>query len=157
MTSARPWRRFRGYCGLLLDRQLGPLNAEQLTALEKMQHSVKRITRLSNGMLQIGMESEPIMKLEDINDLIQQAMGEVKPVAESKRLTLHADVTVPAKPLWFEPWQIEQVLVNMLDNVCRLTPHGGRVYVKAFPAFETLAASTEQTLNYYYVRPNDGG
>jgi len=128
-----------GYCGLLLDRQLGPLNPDQVTALEKMQHSVKRMTRLANGMLQISMgselESEPILKLGDMHALIQQAMGEVRPVAESKQLTLHADVTPPKEQLWFEPWQIEQVLVNLLDNACRLTPRGGKVEVRAFPVF----------------------
>src|SRR5437762_6648757 len=35
-----------GYCGLLLDRRLGPLNPEQLKALEKMHNSARRMTWL---------------------------------------------------------------------------------------------------------------
>jgi signal transduction histidine kinase len=128
-----------GYCGMLFDRQLGPLNEGQLTALQKMQHSVRRMTRLANGMLQISMgrelDSEPKMKVGDIHALIQQAIDEVRPVAESKRLNLEADVTPPPEPLQFEPWQIEQVLVNLLDNACRLTPRGESIQVKAFPTF----------------------
>ncbi len=49
-----------GYCGLLLDRRLGPLNPEQLSALEKMLHSTKRMTRLTNGILQIGLGRESL-------------------------------------------------------------------------------------------------
>jgi signal transduction histidine kinase len=128
-----------GYCGMLFDRQLGPLNEGQLTALQKMQHSVRRMTRLANGMLQISMgcplESETATKVGDIHALIQRAIDEVRPVAESKQLNLKADVTPPPEPLHFEPWQIEQVLVNLLDNACRLTRRGEIVQVKAFPTF----------------------
>src|SRR5258706_8506803 len=42
-----------GYCGLLLDRRLGPLNPEQVSALEKMLVSTNRMTRLTNVVLQI--------------------------------------------------------------------------------------------------------
>ncbi|MBK5291003.1 MAG: HAMP domain-containing histidine kinase, partial [Acidobacteriia bacterium] len=128
-----------GYCGLLSDLQLGPLNPEQLNALEKMQRSAKRLTRLANAMLQISMgrelEFEPTMQLGDIQELIQQAIGEVRPVADSKRLKLLTNVTPPPEPLLFESSQIEQVLVNLLDNACRLTPCGGSIDVKAFPTF----------------------
>jgi signal transduction histidine kinase len=134
-----------GYCGMLFDRQLGPLNEGQLTALQKMQHSVRRMTRLANGMLQISVgrepDSEPAKKVGDINALIQRAIDEVKPVAESKQLNLNVDVTPPPEPLQFEPWQIEQVLVNLLDNACRLTRRGESVLVKAFPTFWDRRAS----------------
>jgi signal transduction histidine kinase len=128
-----------GYCGLLLDRRLGPLNPEQLSALEKMQHSAKRMTRLTNGMQQIGLGREssfaPMMKFGDIQDCIQLAIGEITPLAESKRLKLHVDVTPPPEQLLLEREKIEQVLVSLLDNASRVTPSGGDVHVKAFPTF----------------------
>lgn len=128
-----------GYCGLLLDRRLGPLNTEQLKALDRMQHSAKRMTRLSNAMLQISMgrelSVEPMMKFGDLGARIKEAVGEVTPVAESKRLKIQVDVTPSPESLLFEPWQIEQVLVNLLDNSCRLTPRGGNISIKAYPVF----------------------
>jgi signal transduction histidine kinase len=128
-----------GYCGMLLDQQFGSLNPDQQNALEKMQHSARRMTRLANGMLQISMgrdlEFEASMKVGDIQKLIDQVIAEVKPIADSKRLQLQKDVTLPPQPLLYEPWQIEQVLVNLLDNACRLTPRGGVIQVRAFPTF----------------------
>jgi signal transduction histidine kinase len=116
-------------------------------------------------MLQISMgrqlESETAMKVGDIQALIQRAIDEVRPVAESKRLNLESDVKPPPEPLQFEPWQIEQVLVNLLDNACRLTASGGSVHVKAFPTFwdrrvthVTEAPSSGERRSNQIQRPN---
>ena len=128
-----------GYCGLLLDRRLGPLNPEQVSALEKMLLSTKRMTRLTNGILQISLGREttfaPRMKFWDIQDCIHQAIVEITPLAESKRLKLHVEVTPPPEQLMLEREKIEHVLVSLLDNACRVTPSGGDVQVTAFPTF----------------------
>ena len=41
----------------------------------------------------------------------------------------------PAGRLCFEPSQIEQVLINLLDNACKFTPTGGSIDVIAYPYF----------------------
>src|SRR5437763_13482407 len=38
----------QGYCSLLLDNQLGTVNAEQTKVLERMQRSIKRLSRLAS-------------------------------------------------------------------------------------------------------------
>jgi signal transduction histidine kinase len=44
-------------------------------------------------------------------------------------------ITSPPEPLHFEPSQIEQVVVNLLDNACRFAPKYGVVEVAAYPCF----------------------
>src|SRR5262249_48193492 len=103
------------------------------------QNSANRMTRLISGMLQISLGGalsfEPVMKFGDICTHVQRTVNEVAPIAEAKGLNLVLDVTAPPEPLLFEFCQMEQLLANLLDNACRLTPRGGRITVKGFPAF----------------------
>ena len=49
-----PLTAIQGYCSLLLDGQMGALTPEQTKILERMQRSVKRLARLTAGMLQMS-------------------------------------------------------------------------------------------------------
>ena len=47
----------------------------------------------------------------------------------------HADVAPPVITLFFEPGQIEQVLINILDNACKFAPRGGSIELRGYPYF----------------------
>jgi signal transduction histidine kinase len=44
-----------GYCGLMLGQQLGPITEEQQEVLERMQHSIKRLSRMATAMFQLSV------------------------------------------------------------------------------------------------------
>ena len=44
-----------GYCGLLLEEELGPLTEEQREVLGRMQNSTTRLSRLSDAMFQLSI------------------------------------------------------------------------------------------------------
>jgi signal transduction histidine kinase len=44
-----------GYCGLLVEGALGPLNGDQLESLQRMQHSLKKLTRMASAMFQLSV------------------------------------------------------------------------------------------------------
>jgi signal transduction histidine kinase len=126
-----------GYCGLLHERVLGPLNSGQLDIVQRMQHSVTKLTRMASTMLQLSVgnqiDGRPELKAAQIRVCIDHAIHEIVPVAANKKITLTVDVTDPDPPLSLEPEQIEQVLVNLLENACRFTPEGGEIQVLGYP------------------------
>jgi signal transduction histidine kinase len=135
-----PLTAFSGFCGLLVSEQLGPLNDQQKEALQRMQHSTKRISRMASAMFdlsigtQVGHDPEP--HEGDICECIKQAVHEILPLAREKQIGLHATSVIgPAQPLHFETSQIEQVLVNLLDNACKFTPKFGSIEVVGYPYF----------------------
>jgi signal transduction histidine kinase len=134
-----PLTAVQGYCALLLDGQLGTLNAEQFKVLERMQRSVRRLTRLTAGMFQMSVgpnaPRKPSRRCGDVQACIAQAVHEVTPVLESKQIQLRLDVGTPAENLLIDEMQIEQVMVNLLDNACRFTPRKGQIEVRAYPTF----------------------
>ena len=72
-----PLTALSGFCGLLASGELGPLDDQQKEALERMQHSTKRISRMASAMfdLSIGakVNPKPDLREGDIRERIKQA------------------------------------------------------------------------------------
>jgi len=127
-----------GYCGLLLSAALGSLNEDQKEVLRRMQHSVKRLSRMASAMFELSVGRQVKRQLQlregDIRECVEQAIHEVNPFADSKRITICVDLDPPG-PLYIESGQIEQVVVNLLDNACKFTPRGGEIDIRGYPFF----------------------
>jgi signal transduction histidine kinase len=135
-----PLTALSGYCGLLAAEELGPLNERQKEALQRMNHSTKRLSRMASAMfdLSLGPRVSPELQLRegDILERIRQALHEILPLAREKQISMSSEgVVAPSAPLFFDPSQIEQVLINLLDNACKFTPRNGSIEVRGYPYF----------------------
>jgi len=127
-----------GYCGLLLEEDAGPLSAEQAQILQRMQHNVRRLSRLSESMFQLSIprdvEQSPKLERANIRDSIDEALGDVTLFLEDKRILVSVDVE-SSEDLLFEPSQIQQAICNLLDNACKFTPRDGTIDIRGYPFF----------------------
>jgi signal transduction histidine kinase len=135
-----PLTALSGFCGLLASGQLGPLNARQEEALNRMEHSAKRISRMASAMFELGIgakvERKPDLRAGEIGERIKQALHEILPLAREKQISLKADdILPPGQTLYFDCSQIEQVLLNLLDNACKFTRREGSIEVRGYPYF----------------------
>ena len=134
-----------GYAKLLLDGQVGRLSTEQSKVIELVQQSAQRSYRLTNSILQTSVndstEIQPRLQAGNPGEVVAQAVSELAPLTEARNVKIQAEILPPTIPLKFDPSLILQVLVNLLDNSCRLTPKGGRVSVRGFPIFWDRRAS----------------
>ena len=144
-----PLTALNGYCGLLLTQPLGPLNQAQREVVQRMQQSAKRLARMSAAAFDLSIERQvkrrPELRPAEISDSVDQAIHEVSPLADEKRITLTTELTPPDQPLFYEPPQIERVLINILDNACKFTPKGGSIAVRGYPYFWDRRASRSRT------------
>jgi signal transduction histidine kinase len=128
-----------GYCGLLLGEQLGPLTEDQKEVLERMQYSAKRLSRMASAMFQLSIgqyvETKPNLQKGDVRECIDQAVHELMPFADEKRISFAVELSPVEEPLFFERSQLEQVLINILDNACKFTPRQGLVEIHGYPFF----------------------
>lgn len=131
-----PLTAVNGYCGLLQQQVLGPLNADQLGTLERMQHSLRKITRMATAMFQLSISQHvdrpPELRDAQIETCVNHALAEIAPIAGEKKIQIRANFTDPGGPLHLESQQIEQVLVNLLENACKFTPRGGHIEIRGY-------------------------
>jgi signal transduction histidine kinase len=128
-----------GYCGLLLSEELGPETEEQKEVLRRMQHSIKRLSGMASAMFELSVgrqvKREPDLRIADIRECAEQALHEIAPLAEGKRISVSLDVERETGLLFIDPGQIEQVLVNILENACKFTPRAGEIEIRGYPFF----------------------
>lgn len=128
-----------GYCGLLLSEALGPLSHDQQEVLRRMGESTKRLSWMTSAMfdLSIGrhVKKKPDLCRSEIRECVEQAVHEVMPFLDNKKIALSVDLDYTFGALYMDPRQIQRVLINLLDNACRFTPKKGSIEVRGYPFF----------------------
>jgi signal transduction histidine kinase len=128
-----------GYCDFLLAEPLGPLNEQQKEVLRRMLHSTKRLSRMATAMFQLSVGRQLKPRLDrrkgDLRDCVEQALHEIGPFAEEKRIGIAVDLVASGESLYFEAKQVEQLLINLLDNACKFTPKAGTIEIRGYPYF----------------------
>jgi signal transduction histidine kinase len=126
-----------GYCGLLSEQALGPLNGDQIDLLRRITHSLKKLSRMASEMfaLSVGRQSDRRLELREssMDACARHALHEIEPLAGEKKIAVTLNLKGAGAPLYLDAEQIEQVLVNLLENACKFTPKGGEVHVQGYP------------------------
>jgi len=134
-----PLTALSGYCGLLLSEPLGPLTTDQREVIQRMLNSTQRLSRMAAAMFQlsVGRQVKRAVDLHpgDIQSCLDQALHEISPFADDKSITITVDASPSMRQLFFEPGQVEQVLINILHNACKFTAKAGMIEVTGHPFF----------------------
>jgi len=134
-----PLTALSGYCGLLLSEPLGPLTKDQREVIQRMLNSTQRLSRMAAAMFQlsVGRQVKRSVDLQpgDIQSCLDQAMHEISPFAEDKSISITVDTSPCMRQLFFEPGQMEQVLINILHNACKFTARAGSIEIIGKPFF----------------------
>ena len=169
-----PLTALAGFSGLLAGQHLGTINTLQKEVLTRMEQSTKRLGRIADSLFRISLgqklEDRPQRVPASIDDCLKQAIHESMPLLRTKRITLTASgLFDPDGPLLFDPLQVQQVLLNLLDNAIKAVPLDGSVDVRGYPYFwerrwldmqgdmEERRAEHSQKANSYRVDVNDNG
>jgi len=134
-----------GYAGLLREQVLGPLNTSQIDLLRRMEYNLKKLTRLASEIFELSVVKQgnrrPELQECSIEVLLRRALDEVAPFGDEKNITVSLELSDSGAPLYLDPEQIGQVLVNLLENAIKFTPKGGHVAVRGYPAGWTSPAN----------------
>lgn len=112
----------------LLQGSGGALNTVQrrnfellLTTHQRLHHLVSDLldlSRLRYGDLQL--ESQPI----DLRSATQVACTVLRPLADRKALDLVIQIPVNLPPVMADPYRLQQILINLIDNAIQFTTSG---------------------------------
>ncbi len=120
------------------------LRQRQLKMLRSIEHQSNRMTVLINRMLELShiQTGQPLRHLGpvDLRNLVEQTIETARQLTEPE-LHLFELVLVPQTSqsswvVWGDEMKLEQVVLNLLENAIKYSPHGGPIQV----SLETKAA-----------------
>lgn len=124
-----PMTAIRSFAENMLDGVTGPLTEQQRIYLTRIKHSVARLARLANELLD-WLRSDNL-RLEHV------CIGQIATIVTEGLETVASDshVSLAVTPREHLPLiqgdldKLEQILVNLVGNAIKFTPSGGRVVV----------------------------
>jgi signal transduction histidine kinase len=124
-----PMNAIIGYTKLMLDGLDGDLTEQQTADLERVVQAADNLLGLINGLLDLAKIEAGKMELNveevDIPLVIDDVIELMRAGADSKSLSLRADVASTLPTAWADRARIRQVLVNLVANAVKFTEHGG--------------------------------
>jgi signal transduction histidine kinase len=127
-----PLNYIQGFASLLED---GELDAQQRRYVGDIHDASGRMLRMVNDLLDGAAVQAGKLAVQpdevDYARLVEEVLGQVRPLAERKRLALQADVGELGR-VRLDDQRIGQVLTNLLANAIKFTPRGGTIAVEVF-------------------------
>ncbi len=127
-----------GYLHMMLDEKLGGITELQREGLEVSVKSLQRLTNLIQKMLLFSSEQkEQELDISDfkIKDLLEHCATTLKTVADKQQVEIRTSVDDNLPLVRADEDKIIQVLINLTDNAIKFSPKGGRIELKAHPAY----------------------
>jgi PAS domain S-box-containing protein len=103
--------------------------------IDMMDRQIGRMVRLVDDLLDVSRISQGKINLRtgfiDLASSVNEAVETVRPLSESRGLSL--TVTLPAHPVFLnaDPIRLAQAVENLLNNACKFTDKGGSVWLTA--------------------------
>lgn len=141
------------YVTILLDGLAGEMNADQRDHLSTVLKSVQQLKTMIRDLLEASRVESGKLRIEPrciaLNDLVQQTIVMMEPLAKRKRIRLDVDLDGKLQLAYADPARVLQVLINLIDNAIKFTPAEGSVSVKV--------CGVDADPNFVYVSVTDTG
>lgn len=117
-----------GYNEVLRDGSFGPLTAEQVDTLKRMDHSARQLLELVTATLDMSRLETGRLPIEvtdfDVADLIHEVRAETRELQERSGLAFVWTVPSGAGRLRSDRVKLKVIVKNLLNNAVKFTPKG---------------------------------
>jgi two-component system sensor histidine kinase HydH len=112
-----------------VSRELGQDDPKQ-KKLNVVIQETARLEAMIREMLDFGRPLEMRIKEANLNDLVRESIGVVRPITENTGVELKTDLEGSLPLLLVDAQKVKQVLLNLLTNALEVSPGGSSIIVK---------------------------
>jgi signal transduction histidine kinase len=123
-------REAAGWMGQILEKDemaSMPRKSDFKRALGKIDDSVERARKITHQLLGFVQKTDAAVARVDINMLMDESAHLVEREAANKGITITTEKDEGLGPIYSDPYQIRQVLLNLITNAVHATPDGGTI------------------------------
>jgi two-component system sensor histidine kinase GlrK len=144
-----PLSTIRMGAGLLREGAEGPVTEGQKNLLAVLEKESNRLIGMLNSLLDLSKMEAGMMSFnlepKNIRPLIDQAVEEISPLVEAKRIHLEVMATEGLPIIKIDSERILQALRNIIGNAVKFTPEAGQVRISIRPIDHHVEVSVADT------------
>ena len=114
-------------------------------ALNKIEKGVERAKRITLQLLGFARKDDSVLAEVNLKELADEAIQLVTREAANKDIEIVQEMDIPENTIWSDPYQLRQVLLNLLTNAIHATGSGGNITIKLEVIGEEVALSVQDT------------
>ncbi len=137
--------------------QQGQSEERIVDCLQKIQASSNYLLGLINDILDMSKIESGKMKLEPVNFSMQEMLDTIteliKPQVTDKEIVFERKIDLPHTWFYADRMRISQVLINLLGNAVKFTPHRGRITLSV----QEVSAKEKEAKIYFAVQDTGVG
>jgi len=124
------------------EKELDPNWREQLDAIRT---NASRANIIVSDLLKFSRQSAPELTYRDLRETVEAALRLTAYLARTASVTLVSELPPAPVNLYYDPPQIEQVLINLIQNAIHAMPRGGMLKVGLCPDGHAAAIRVQDT------------
>jgi two-component system NtrC family sensor kinase len=107
-----------------------PPHSQQKEDLETIIEATTRCRDIVRGLLNFSRRNEPQKRLSNLNDVIHEALALTRNQAHLHRVAIQEEIDPALPAIVLDPYQIQEVAVNVILNAVDAMPDGGTLTVR---------------------------
>lgn len=104
---------------------------EALGYLSKMESEVGRCSRIIRNLLDFARQTEPMLRLVDVNQVIEQVLAMVGHQAQLQNVEVVKEFSPSLPKVTADFDQLQQIFTNLTLNAIQAMPEGGRLTLRS--------------------------
>jgi signal transduction histidine kinase len=118
---------------------------ESLDYLSKMESEVTRCSKIIRNLLDFARQTEPMLRLVDINQVIEQVLAMVGHQAQLQNAEVIKEFSTSLPKVMADFDQLQQVFTNLTLNAIQAMPEGGKLTLRTSVVDSRVKVDVEDT------------
>lgn len=99
-------------------------------AIGKIENAIDRARRITHQLLGFVKRQDAAVTEVPLPELVAETLELLHRETVDRNLAVHREIAPGAETIWSDPYQLRQVLINLLSNAVQASADGGRIEVR---------------------------